>query len=173
MTQQFDCNLENIRVCIGPSIGVCCYNVDEERAREFISKVGKCVVEQRNGTFYLDLWKTTVILLEEVGINQKNIDDGKGYVVMKLFENLIDLSFIILLHPIDQLTFNTLLNMFVSLIRSNHDEVNGDVKVTQCTQCNKDKFFSYRRDGLLFGNQIGFIGINSLHPVESIIQATL
>jgi len=134
MTQQFDCNVENIRVCIGPSIGVCCYNVDEERAREFISKVGKCVVEQRNGTFYLDLWKTTVILLEEVGINQKNIDDGKG---------------------------------------SNHDEVNGDVKVTQCTQCNKDKFFSYRRDGLLFGNQIGFIGINSLHPVESIIQATL
>eukprot|EP00794_Sanderia_malayensis_P004860 gene4860-5498_t len=38
-------------------------------------------------------------------------------------------------------------------------ELNGRDKVTQCTYCNPDKFFSYRRDGALFGNQIGFIGI--------------
>ena len=63
--------------------------------------------------------------------------------------------------------------MFVSLIRSKYDEMNCDAKVTMCTQCNKEKFFSYRRDGPLFGNQIGFIGIKSSHSDESIFKATL
>ncbi|XP_064598532.1 purine nucleoside phosphorylase LACC1-like [Liolophura sinensis] len=36
---------------------------------------------------------------------------------------------------------------------------NIDMPNTLCTKCPLDKFFSYRRDGTPFGNQIGFIGI--------------
>ncbi|XP_064598551.1 purine nucleoside phosphorylase LACC1-like isoform X2 [Liolophura sinensis] len=36
---------------------------------------------------------------------------------------------------------------------------NIDMSNTLCTKCHPDKFFSYRRDGTPFGNQIGFIGI--------------
>ena len=79
MKDRFGCKTKDIHVCIGPSIGVCCYNVDEGRAQEFINKVGECVVQRRNGIAYLDLWKATVMLLEEVGIERENIDDGKRY----------------------------------------------------------------------------------------------
>ncbi|XP_069138404.1 purine nucleoside phosphorylase LACC1-like [Argopecten irradians] len=34
-----------------------------------------------------------------------------------------------------------------------------DATCTKCTSCNSDLFFSYRRDGRPFGNQLGFIGI--------------
>lgn len=34
-----------------------------------------------------------------------------------------------------------------------------DMSNTLCTKCHPDKFFSYRRDGTPFGNQIGFIGV--------------
>lgn len=77
MRDRFGCESKNILVSIGPSIGVCCYNVDDQRADEFIKSVGGCAVQRRNGKAYLDLWKVTVMLLKEVGIKDDNIDDGK------------------------------------------------------------------------------------------------
>lgn len=79
MKERFGCESRDICVAIGPSIGACCYDVDDLRAREFICSVGDNVVEKRNGKMYLNLWKVTRILLEQVGINSKNIDDGKRY----------------------------------------------------------------------------------------------
>ncbi|XP_060073622.1 purine nucleoside phosphorylase LACC1-like [Ylistrum balloti] len=35
-----------------------------------------------------------------------------------------------------------------------------DYSCTKCTSCNRELFFSYRRDGKPFGNQVGFIGMN-------------
>ncbi|XP_052100209.1 purine nucleoside phosphorylase LACC1-like [Mytilus californianus] len=34
-----------------------------------------------------------------------------------------------------------------------------DTSATLCTSCNPELFFSYRRDGIPFGNQVGFIGL--------------
>ena len=79
MKERFDCKTKDIHVSIGPSIGVCCYNVDEERANMFVNSVGECVVERRDGKAFLNLWKATVILLEEIGIERENIDDGTRY----------------------------------------------------------------------------------------------
>ncbi|XP_065062112.1 purine nucleoside phosphorylase LACC1-like isoform X2 [Rhopilema esculentum] len=121
MKERFGCKPSDILVAIGPSIGVCCYNVDENRAKEFIDGVAESVVQRREGIPYLDLWQATKILLAEVGVKPENIDGGN---------------------------------------RNNADvDGLGSQKVTQCTSCNKDKFFSYRRDGVLFGNQVGYIGI--------------
>ena len=54
-----------------------------------------------------------------------------------------------------------MVNLYIcfTLIRYSESELNGHCQVTQCTKCNSEKFFSYRRDGILFGNQIGFVGI--------------
>ena len=81
MKERFHCKTKDIRVSIGPSIGFCCYNVDEERANMFVRSVGEGVVERRDGKAFLNLWKATVILLEEVGIERENIDDGTRYLL--------------------------------------------------------------------------------------------
>lgn len=80
MKERFDCNPDDIHVAIGPSIDVCCYNVGEDRAKDFEQSVGESVVQRKNGVAYLDLWNATVILLKEVGIKRENIDDGKRFV---------------------------------------------------------------------------------------------
>ncbi len=79
MKERFSCNPEDILVSIGPSIGKCCYNVSKERAQEFIEGVAPSTVTWRDGVPYLDLWQTSVLLLQEVGIKRQNIDDGKRY----------------------------------------------------------------------------------------------
>ena len=41
-------------------------------------------------------------------------------------------------------------------------EKNIDLTTALCTACNKDKFFSHRRDGIPFGNQVGFISCRKI-----------
>ena len=85
MKERFGCNPDDIHVAIGPSINVCCYNVGEERAKDFELSVGESVVQRRNGVAYLDLWNATVILLKEVSIKRENIDDGERSVQVNIF----------------------------------------------------------------------------------------
>ncbi len=62
------CWPRNIIAIVGPGIGGCCYDVPEERARNF-TILGNNVAIQRNGSWYLDLAAANRTLLEgaEVG----------------------------------------------------------------------------------------------------------
>ncbi|MGD7008504.1 peptidoglycan editing factor PgeF [Metabacillus sp. 84] len=103
-------SLENIHAAIGPSIGPCCYKVDDS----VISKVNKLFnhheelpwVETEPGQYRLDLKKLNAALLKKAGLS----------------DNQISVSGL-------------------------------------CTCCEKDLFFSHRRDAGRTGRMIGFIGL--------------
>lgn len=70
---------KTLHVAIGPSIGVCCYEVDER----VMNAVAQALMERKSleevstptkpGRWQLDLRKTNVKLLEKVGVMEKNI----------------------------------------------------------------------------------------------------
>jgi YfiH family protein len=53
---------------LGPCIGPCCYNVDEERARSFAKDFGGQSVRLSRGTYYLDLQAANIKLLTDAGV---------------------------------------------------------------------------------------------------------
>jgi YfiH family protein len=61
---------------IGPSIGPCCYSVDENVAAQFRSSYpGLSLLEdQKDGHYLLDLWKANKTLFIEKGIRPENIE---------------------------------------------------------------------------------------------------
>lgn len=102
--------LENIIAAIGPGIGMCCYDVDEERyytfMEEFESDLG--AFSMRGGRRHLNLTKINFEILKMAGLNAEHID----------------------FFPF-------------------------------CTSCDKDKFYSYRRDHKKhpekFGEMVSYI----------------
>ncbi|MBP1759438.1 MAG: uncharacterized protein H6Q63_355 [Firmicutes bacterium] len=67
---------ENAWVAIGPSIGPCCYSVDERVADQFRSEYDKTpfLCQQEDGQYLLDLWEANRMLLLEKGVHPENID---------------------------------------------------------------------------------------------------
>jgi YfiH family protein len=87
---------ENINIAIGPAIGECCYDVDNDRYYEFREEFDgftNKIFHHRGGRWHLNLAMLNYLLLLEVGIKKENID----------------------FFPF-------------------------------CTKCDKDRFFSFRRD---------------------------
>ncbi len=81
---------------IGPSIGQCCFEVDEPVANEFRAAFpghADRLIEPKEGKFHIDLWLANQIQLIEAGVREENITTAG-----------------------------------------------------MCTACNKDIFFSHRRD---------------------------
>jgi len=77
MVGRFNCEPKNIKVAIGPSIGQCCYEVDDPvymkfDALDYISKKS-IFTEKENGRYMLDLWTANRLILEKAGIKRKNI----------------------------------------------------------------------------------------------------
>jgi hypothetical protein len=72
MTSRYRCKPNDISVIFGPSIGPCCYSVDENRARAFKNEFGsKAVDEHVEGgrrVFYLDLLAANLAIAEKIGI---------------------------------------------------------------------------------------------------------
>lgn len=67
---------EDILVYIGPSIGPCHYNIEEDRVKKFQQKFPfwrKFIIE-RDGKIYLDLWQLNRLLLIQEGIKPLNIE---------------------------------------------------------------------------------------------------
>ncbi len=58
-----------LTVVLGPSAGVCCYEVDETRYRIFTSRWGEKSGEKRNGKYYLNLKSANYDLLYSLGIH--------------------------------------------------------------------------------------------------------
>lgn len=67
---------ENAWVAIGPSIGPCCYFVDESVAAQFRANFGKTpfLSRQEDGHYLLDLWEANRTTLLEKGVRPENID---------------------------------------------------------------------------------------------------
>ena len=74
MKTDFNSNIENIYVSIGPSISPCCYKVGEEIYHE-AKKLGlEYSLEKNYGSYYLDVNKILNKQLLEKGIEENNIE---------------------------------------------------------------------------------------------------
>ena len=68
-------DLKNMKIAIGPAIGLCCYDVPIERAEVFENAFkGIKTYEKRNGKYFLDLKSITRQILISEGIRKKNIE---------------------------------------------------------------------------------------------------
>lgn len=80
MNENFNCSPQDIFVTVGPSIGPESFEVGSDVASEFLTRFGKKVVIERDGKFYVDLWKAVEISLKSIGILHlefSNIDTYK------------------------------------------------------------------------------------------------
>lgn len=71
------CRKEDIFVAIGPSIGVCCYDVNDERYYTFLSELdgySEKIFFSYHGKRHLNMPFLNYLLLLESGIPKKNID---------------------------------------------------------------------------------------------------
>ena len=72
----FHSNPEDILVGIGPSIGKCCFEVDEPVAKEFeaaFPNADNIVYPQENNKYIVDLWEANKKVLGDSGITLSNI----------------------------------------------------------------------------------------------------
>lgn len=68
---------EDILVALGPSIGSCCYEIDDDRYYLFLEEFdgySDKIFSFYHGRRYLNLLLLNFLLLKEVGIRQENID---------------------------------------------------------------------------------------------------
>ena len=61
---------QTIKVLLGPSIGSCCYRVDEERYRLFLNRYGAAAVRREGGDRYLSLPGANRTIAAEYGIER-------------------------------------------------------------------------------------------------------
>lgn len=76
MQESFGTEPKNCLAAIGPSIGKCCYEVDEQVINKFnqnFTNLNKYVFSKGNNRYKLDLWEANKNQLEEIGILQRNI----------------------------------------------------------------------------------------------------
>lgn len=68
---------ENICVAIGPSIGQCCYDIEDERYYQFLEEFNDYadkIFHRHNGKLHLNLALLNYLQIKELGVPQKNID---------------------------------------------------------------------------------------------------
>jgi len=68
---------ENIFTAIGPSIGECCYNIEDDRYYEFLEEFdgyAKKIFHRHQGKLHLNLSLLNYLQMKEIGIPEKNID---------------------------------------------------------------------------------------------------
>lgn len=91
MMCQFGCNIEDIRATVGPSIGVCCYEVgvDVEKLFSGHSLLNGCmeVVEGKQKR-HLNLQNAVALQLGEVGISPQHIDSSPSKLCTYCNDNL-------------------------------------------------------------------------------------
>jgi YfiH family protein len=78
MQSNFGCNPNDIIAAIGPSIGQCCYEVDDPVyiplcKLTYLNK-DKIFIKKQNGKYMLNLWETNREILINTGIKEENID---------------------------------------------------------------------------------------------------
>ena len=78
MQKSFGCNPADIVAFIAPSIGQCCYEVDDPVYNEFIKlpylAINSIFTKKPNGKYMLNLWEANRQILINSGIKNTNID---------------------------------------------------------------------------------------------------
>lgn len=76
MAEEFGTQAKNCLVGIGPSIGPCCYEVDEavvEKLAANFSEPGLFLKPKGQGKWMLDLWQANAWVFKEMGVKEENI----------------------------------------------------------------------------------------------------
>ena len=74
MVREFGCRPEDLQVVVGPAIGPCCFEVDEDVADPFRRKFpGKDLVAGRVNKFTVDLWRANLHVLVDAGVPEEQI----------------------------------------------------------------------------------------------------
>ena len=73
MCRHYGCNPEKMLAAIGPSIGSCCYEVDD-KVLTAGAKYRECFTLKPNGKYHLDLWLMNRLQLEAAGLERGNIN---------------------------------------------------------------------------------------------------
>lgn len=80
MREEFGSNPKDIIAAIGPSIGPCCYEVDEPVERQFAQLTDLApmdfITEMPNGKFMLNLWEVNRRVIQHAGVPEQNITVG-------------------------------------------------------------------------------------------------
>jgi len=74
MTDQYDSRPEDIHIAIGPAIGQCCYEVDQEVAAHFMHYTDGGIHGQVEGKYQLDLKHINQLQALEAGILSEHIE---------------------------------------------------------------------------------------------------
>ncbi len=76
MVSDYGCAREDILAAVGPSIGPCCFEVDEPVRLAFAEAIGfadECTKPMGNGKSHLDLWEINRRTLVEAGVKAEHI----------------------------------------------------------------------------------------------------
>lgn len=74
MVNHYGSNVGNIIAAIGPSIGVCCYEIGKDVELLFKDKYSNQeIISKRDGKLFLDLWHVNRINLLNAGVKEENI----------------------------------------------------------------------------------------------------
>ncbi len=76
MVSDYGCRPEDIIAGIGPSIGACCFEVDEPVYTAFceVPQFDEgCYTDDGNGKFHIDLWEVNRRILMSAGVDERNI----------------------------------------------------------------------------------------------------
>lgn len=76
MAADYGCRREDILAAVGPSIGPCCFEVDEPVRQAFADAIDfapDCTREVGGGKSYIDLWEINRRTLEQVGVKADHI----------------------------------------------------------------------------------------------------
>jgi len=69
--------IDQIKLAIGPTIGECCYDIDDDRYFQFLSEFdgySKEIFHFRKGRWHLNLAKLNYLLAVNIGVKKENID---------------------------------------------------------------------------------------------------
>ncbi|MDK2992338.1 MAG: purine-nucleoside/S-methyl-5-thioadenosine phosphorylase / adenosine deaminase [Clostridiales bacterium] len=75
MEEAFDTRPEQCLAAVGPSIGPCCFEVDEPVARRFLElqDAYENIVIKRGDKYSVDLWRANMLQLMQAGVKESNI----------------------------------------------------------------------------------------------------
>jgi len=73
MVNEYNSKVEDILVGIGPSIGPCCFEVQEDTYEQFRKKLPIGAFED-NGKLFVDLWNSNIYMLTQLGVKRENIE---------------------------------------------------------------------------------------------------
>jgi YfiH family protein len=77
LKKSFKVKSKDLICYLGPSIGVCCYEVSragDGRVRKFLRRFGKKVISRKKDEVFLDLKRAIILQLRKSGVLQKNIE---------------------------------------------------------------------------------------------------